>query len=407
MTDRPFRHKLPVYQLLKSRAFIRCSIFSLLSFVLTFQWIHAQSPEELTFGTDSTLDVVSWNIEWFPKSGATTVDYVVSFARSMDADVYAIQEIDNGSYFNNLPDELEGWEVYFNDSEYLELGYLYNPESIEVIDIYEILTGDLRRFPRPPLVMELLFNNIRYVIINNHWKCCGDGVIDPLDPWDEETRRRDACIALKNHIDSYLEDENVILLGDLNDVLIDSETNNVFIPILNEPWNYKFADMEIAQGTSSGWSYPSWPSHIDHIMITNELFDDLEKNGSDVRVIKPDHTLPGGFDEYDQRVSDHRPVGIKLMPKTYAGMPGQSDLLVEPYVRPNPVRESATISFSLQEEGILEVFDISGKKVRERRLEPASHSILFHTGGLAPGIYLARIKTGSSVSKPFKLILER
>jgi len=32
--------------------------------------------EELTFGTDSTLDVVSWNIEHFPKNGQITIDLV-------------------------------------------------------------------------------------------------------------------------------------------------------------------------------------------------------------------------------------------------------------------------------------------------------------------------------------------
>ena len=83
--------------------------------------------------------------------------------------------------------------------------------------------------------------------------------------------------------------------------------------ILNDTENYLFADMDIAQGTSSGWSYPTWPSHIDHILITNELFDEFENNSSDIQTIKIDDYFEGGWSAYDQNVSDHRPVALKLL----------------------------------------------------------------------------------------------
>ena len=72
--------------------------------------------------------------------------------------------------------------------------------------------------------------------------------------------------------------------------------------------NYLFADMDIAEGSSAEWSYPNWPSHLDHILITNELFD----NNSYVEVIRIDNFMDGGFSEYDQNISDHRPVALKL-----------------------------------------------------------------------------------------------
>jgi hypothetical protein len=104
----------------------------------------------------------------------------------------------------------------------------------------------------------------------------------------------------------------VIVLGDLNDILTDNPENNVFQMIFDDPENYLFADMEIAEGPSSGWSYPTWPSHLDHILITNELFDEIENNNSDVQAIKIDEYCDGGWYEYDQNVSDHRPVGLKV-----------------------------------------------------------------------------------------------
>ena len=41
--------------------------------------------------------------------------------------------------------------------------------------------------------------------------------------------------------------------------------NNVFENILNDSNNYRFVDLPIAQGNNSEWSFPNWPSHLDHI----------------------------------------------------------------------------------------------------------------------------------------------
>ena len=82
--------------------------------------------------------------------------------------------------------------------------------------------------------------------------------------------------------------------------------------IINDSDNYFFADLEIAEGSSSEWSFPNWPSHLDHILITNELFD----NNSYIETIRIDDFMDGGFSEYDQNISDHRPVAIKLTTNT-------------------------------------------------------------------------------------------
>jgi hypothetical protein len=129
------------------------------------------------------------------------------------------------------------------------------------------------------------------------------------DDDDEETRRYIASNLLKQYVDNYFPDSNVIILGDLNDELIDGPNDNVFQMILDDSGNYLFTDMEIAQGNSTEWSYPSWPSHLDHILITNELFD----NNSYVEVIRIDDFMEGGFSQYDQNISDHRPVALKLV----------------------------------------------------------------------------------------------
>jgi len=154
------------------------------------------------------------------------------------------------------------------------------------------------------------FMGENYFIINNHFKCCGDGALDMNDESDEEKRRYNAVNFLKEYIDTYLSEENVIVLGDLNDDIAESSQNNVFQNVLTDTENYFFVDYSIANGNSLDWSYPTWPSHLDHILITNELFDELDN--SDVLTIKVDEYLEGGWNEYDYNISDHRPVAISF-----------------------------------------------------------------------------------------------
>jgi hypothetical protein len=75
-----------------------------------------------------------------------------------------------------------------------------------------------------------------------------------------------------------------------------------------------FADMDLALGSSSGWSYPSWPSHIDHILITNELVSDLLQPETVVESIDIASHLTGGWSMYDSNISDHRPVVMRIVP---------------------------------------------------------------------------------------------
>ena len=288
------------------------------------------SPEitldDLFFGTDSTFEVVTWNIQNFPKAGITTANYVVQVIMAIDADVFALQEIESSSYFDyvvsqlNEKDTLSTWDGYqANSADYnINLAFVYKTNVVQMEAVYELFDTMYvwyRPFPRRPLVMEMYYNSELLYIINNHFKAFGDGFINLEDEWDEETRRLEASTLLEEYIDQNLQTDNVILLGDLNDDITDSQQNNVFLPFIEKPDKYKFTDMYIAGGSSSNWSWQGWnssypPSHLDHILITNELFDEYEN--STVQTILVDHYLDGGWHEYKESISDHRPVGMKF-----------------------------------------------------------------------------------------------
>ena len=274
--------------------------------------IVAQNLEDLFFGDESSLDIATWNIEWFPKNDQVTVNYVTEIIELLDLDILAIQELDDTTMFDQMLENLTAYSGYYQSSWFAGLAYIYKTDLIEVNDIYEIYTTSpyWNAFPRSPMVMDINFMGENYFIINNHFKCCGDGTIDFDDASDEENRRYTAINLIKEYIDNNLPDNNVIVLGDLNDDIAESSSNNVFQEVLNDSANYRFADLEIAQGNSSDWSFPNWPSHLDHILITDELFNSA--NNLEVQTIKIDEYLEGGWGEYDQNISDHRPVGMKL-----------------------------------------------------------------------------------------------
>ena len=129
---------------------------------------------------------------------------------------------------------------------------------------------------------------------------------------ENEDRRKSASDKLEDYVNEYLSVENVIILGDLNDELNEDPSNNVFQNFINDSLNFKFTDMEIGYSSSSNWSYPSWPSHLDHILITNELFDEFENEGSSVQTIRLEEYFDDGWADYEKYISDHRPVGLSL-----------------------------------------------------------------------------------------------
>ena len=115
-----------------------------------------------------------------------------------------------------------------------------------------------------------------------------------------------ASVILKNYIDENFSDFNVIVVGDFNDNLIDDE--NVFIQFLTDSTNYMFTDYSIAQGNSFQWSFPTYPSHIDHILVSSELFD----NVYNTEVLLIDQWFFDGFSDYNLFISDHRPIVLQL-----------------------------------------------------------------------------------------------
>jgi endonuclease/exonuclease/phosphatase family metal-dependent hydrolase len=291
----------------------RHTLLSILILLLSGQ-TYCQSLSDISFGTDSTFEVVTWNIEWFPKNGSITVDSVSKIIESLDVDLLGLQEIDDTTICRQMINNLSDYELFMDSNWFGGLAYVYKSSSIRINSIYKIYDTSpfWNAFPRSPLVMDLTYMGKDIIVINNHFKCCGDGLLDIGNSSDEEARRHEASSLLKQYIDINFPSSRVIVLGDLNDILTDGSANNVFQMFLDDSANYLFADEAIANSSSTDWSFPGWPSHLDHILITNELFSEVSNSGSEVKTIRIDDFMAGGLANYDNNISDHRPVGLKI-----------------------------------------------------------------------------------------------
>jgi len=268
---------------------------------------------DMEFGSDESFEVMTWNIEKFPKKDDLTVSYVRQAIIGLQVDVIALQEIKQYHTFNSMLDDLKlednesDWtgDWLYCDSHGNNLAYIYRGNQFTNTQTYSLFDDDWYAFPRPPFVLEGYYQDEFFVIINNHFKAFNEP--------DDIERRRQASLKLDDYIRENLENQNVIVLGDLNDTLIKPEADNVFWNFLSAPDYYLFADWEIALLPSSEWSYPTWPSHLDHILITYPLFPYFNQTSTVVQAIKIDSYMTGGWTDYEENISDHRPVAMKLI----------------------------------------------------------------------------------------------
>lgn len=360
-------------------------------FVLAFTIISlhslSQNFDNLSFGTDSTLDIISWNVENFPKNGNTTVNYLAEAIEALDADIYAFQEIGDTDDFISIMNDMPQYEYRIGDWYYTALVIVYKPEIVKDPYIHEIYTSSSywNAFPRSPFVIDFTCMGEEYTVINNHLKAMGDGYLDMDNEDDEEYRRYLACNFLMNYADDNLSDSKAIIVGDLNDELDDNESNNVFQNFIDDS-NYRFEDMDIALGNDDDWSYPSWPSHLDHILINDNLFDMADHSASDCEVIKVDDVFSSWW-AYDEDLSDHRPIGIKLYPGT--GLSAVQNEKSQISLFPNPVHDVMQISSDELIETV-QVFNVHGSMLLE--VNPEENTTKLCLSELSKGIYVVKIQ---------------
>ncbi len=275
---------------------------------------------------EQTLDVVTWNLEFFGISDKETPNQstfntkltkVSNKIIELDADVYALQEIIvddlHGDFLTPLVDKLNelvgetkyasalapAYSFYFNNpsKEFpsQRICFVYNLESISNLESFSIFsdfydgysTPDIEGYPtsdhlfwaagRLPQMMKAIVTiegeSQLINFVNIHAKCCDNGA---------ERRAADAAY-LYNELKNNYNDDYIVILGDYNETY--SSISGAYAPWYEDD-NINF--LHVAG------------SYIDHVSVSNELYYEYYSLSNNTQTDKVNY-------------SDHDPVMVRLL----------------------------------------------------------------------------------------------
>lgn len=388
----------------------RLFVFAALMLGLALQPASAQTiPMK---GDDATLDVATWNIEWFgapngPSDDERQRQNVRSVIDNAGIDLWAVQEIADPDDFDTLLDELgDEWDgALATQSTQQRIGFVWKRDLISG-SIRHILSTNTYEFAsRPPLLFDAIVTlpdtTVEVTFITVHMKAFSDA--------QSYNRRKDASVLLKNYLDFLLPNEAALVLGDFNDELGRSTFSGATSPyanFLDDRDDYRFASLDIDRAnlaTYCGNSPCSTGSTLDHILYTDELISAYVEGSGD-RYDELLAALEAGSG-YRAFVSDHLPVVARFRFEDTASSTEDGTLprsLTVEAAYPNPFHHTTTVRYTLPQPAPVraEAFDLLGRKVATlaEGTQPAgTHAVSFDASALPPGLYLVRVQAGEQV----------
>ncbi len=261
-------------------------------------------------GKENKLDIITWNLEFFPASAEETIDALVETISKMDVDMIALQEIRHSGWLSELIKRLPEYDFICSEqASFMDLAILYRIDRFKFVRQSEpFAENDYNYAGRPPLRGDFIYvdesgKEIELSVINVHMKCCSAGL----------ERRQQAVIQLQDYMDkSYAAGaKNMIALGDWNDDIKDKPAEHSFHALMNDNRFYFVTERIVNDVANSTYPHEPWVSFLDHILVSEELVP--RDSDFTIETIMLDEML-GSMDEYERLMSDHRPVhlGFKL-----------------------------------------------------------------------------------------------
>lgn len=263
-----------------------------------------------------TIDVGSWNLEWFgapdkgPADEVTQQSNVKTVLGQLDLDVVGLVEVVSEEAFHALVSGLPEYDgILVTDPRVSGGAASYSAREQKVALLYKrrftvetarvVLTDASSAFAgRPPMELTLSFSENgtpqTVVVMVVHLKA--------LANLDGYTRRTEAAAVLKNYLDTAHIADSVLVIGDFNDDIDVSTYQRQVSPFaaLVADVAYQFTTATLsASGTSTTTTYSST---IDHHLITDDLAPRFVANSA--MVVHPEAFVTN----YGVTTSDHFPV---------------------------------------------------------------------------------------------------
>lgn len=296
---------------------------------------------------EDTFDIVTYNLEFF---GAPTTTYgpadktlqlenVAKVMNKLDADVYVVQEVSSDAQIDALIQKINlngktfdkvtstSWSYSWDptsDPSFppQKLVVLYNTQTTTVKNTRvmfknfydQILAGTPNLLPGYPDTQKSFFSSGRLPYMVQIETNVG-GVKKLLNLVDLHARansgtdigkynmRKYDAQVLKDSLDQYYPNSNLIILGDYNDDVkasVITPNPSSYKMFVDDTANYDALTLGISQ--AGAFSYLSSSGFLDHIMISNELTDEYIANSTAVYDPRAD------IANYTTTTSDHGPV---------------------------------------------------------------------------------------------------
>ena len=385
--------------------------------VFSTQTIFAQNFNRLSFqdiSKDSTFDVVTWNIEWFgseefgPEDLDLQMNNVIKFIDTIDADLYAFQEIEDKVRFFALRDSLEDYSGFFASyTQTQKTAYLFKESLVDSLDSGLLEAEQMETNwagGRFPLFFEFdvtISNQIlRVFSYNLHAKAFADQ--------NSYNQRRNAANSLKEYLDRARPNASVLILGDFNDMLTSSTFEDEPSPydIFVQDDFYLPLTKSLEEEGKASYLDEEFRSFIDHIIVTNVLKNIYLESSVQVAPINY-------IENFTTTTSDHAPVWSRFnftqsFEDIYEELP--EEFAVGPNY-PNPFNPTTTIPFELDEPSEVtgRVYDIMGRQIavlaNQEEFPAGDHTLQFNASGLTSGIYILRIELNSGENRTQKITL--
>lgn len=266
-------------------------------------------------GTDSTLDIACWNMEWFGDASNGPANDGLQFSNAQKIlyqtgiDVWAVEEMSNETYFSNLSSQLPDYgSVNSTFSWTQKMALFWNKNRFSLLSSQHILTDKNYDFAsRPPLLAVLqtkadtglFYTDTLYVIVV-HLKANSES--DFNGRLQSYNRRKNSAGWLKNYVETNLTGKKYLIIGDWNDDLNTSIFDNTYeTPFKNLlDAGYTFVTKPLSD---AGKKTHTLGRMIDHILVSQEMKSFYVENSAAV------FDNPGAYIlNYSSTTSDHYPV---------------------------------------------------------------------------------------------------
>jgi hypothetical protein len=367
----------------------------------------------------ATLDVVSWNIEWFGASFDGPTDdnlqevNVKKVLRYLNADLYGLVEVVDTSRFRKVVDSLgANWGYVISPfcsnnttgtgNSWLsgqKLAFVYNKNIFTNVKARGLLRSSSTayanwasgRFPFM-LTADVTINSttktMNFILLH------GKSGSTPTD----YQRRKDGAQELKDTLDAEFPAATTFIMGDFNDALNQTicsgcgtnvSSYESIVKDSTDADHYRSITMPLANTGQS--SMTNFPNVIDNHVISNELEPYYIPGSVKIRT-----DVLTQIASYDVTTSDHYPVFSQYNLNGVTAVPNLTPDAAGIKIYPNPFRKNLQLSFGKSVSDVdMQITDMQGRIYFSQSLKRVSAGTILEPllPSLSKGSYFLSVRT--------------